>query len=504
MKQFKSATSQLFNKEYFMKTHFNSPNQQKGVAALFVTIMILLIATLGSLYASRNSYIAQKNATSLYQYDAALQAAEAGIVDLVPIIKNDLKILSTGVGTTTLLDKAPAVAATSCNPDPSAGGSYTLKKTFLAKNITLINSTRAGNNEPGLAYRIGLNITGSTLTATSVGCTSNSVTGTGSNVCSNSGTSKALVRNRIELGGSVTPPASALATRGHIDSKVSLVIQYPNAIKAMCGVLYGDGGSSSPQCDPTNALYNPANDPDNKFCLNFTKPKCASNACGEGMYIPDAGTGTNFTKKDTTLFTMTADDFFKANMGNRSREEMKSIAKSSGSFVDASGGCTQIAAAIVAAKTSATPLLWIEGDLTCATTATFPRDTSVIVNGNITSALNINNAFIYVKNVFQLGSINVTDGSVVVEDVWDALPLGDIVNIPLEPNLTVPNTDPLWNTYNYRNSRNDALWGKPPDTYENMKTKMSANGALNITYKAIKPELPPSAENGASGKWIDY
>ncbi|MBM5575156.1 pilus assembly PilX N-terminal domain-containing protein [Deefgea sp. CFH1-16] len=67
--------------------------KQNGVVALTTTIIILFIATLGVLYANKASFLFQKKSNNNYQYDMALQAAEYGITEIMPILANDMALL---------------------------------------------------------------------------------------------------------------------------------------------------------------------------------------------------------------------------------------------------------------------------------------------------------------------------------------------------------------------------------------------------------------------------
>ncbi|WP_348944494.1 hypothetical protein ABHF33_13835 [Chitinibacter sp. FCG-7] len=481
--------------------------KQKGVAALTVTTIILFIATIAIMYSNKASFVFQKNSSNNYQYDMALQAAEYGITDIMPILNNDLALLNdadtSNDGSTVFLEKNPVIAAgASCKADPSSSSPYSIKQSHQAKNIPLISSIT--NVAPGLAYNVLLQATGGKITAISTGCAGNTKADNDTGICAEDGNSNAIVRRVVDLGASLTPAKSAISARGYIDIDTTLTVDLNagETAKANCGILFGTGGkdkTDSPNnCDATTSgKWNPENDP--QFCLSTTQTN--SNANNNGFLQIRPTDSNKTTEFDSSLASTSADDFFASYFAGKTKSEIKAEAAQNGMVISPARCPT--AAEVTTIRNAATKILWLEGDLSLATACVSLYDSTgstpiaMVINGNLTGPNPLSmqqfsamNTFLYVKNVFLSTPVKITNGSIAIEENWDIDALGVIIkdagNNPVGSNAGA-------------NTMKDALSMNPQDSWNK-----TARGAIHIQYKPISVQISKPSSDKKPDNWIDY
>lgn len=220
---------------------------QQGVAALTVTILLTLIATVAAVYASKSSLITQKAAENSYQNVIAAQAAENGMNAYIEQLRLDMiELAKPTPGNTVLLKKAnpPTSGATGCGLTGSAIATYELKNPTEYLTAIISEVVAVGNVDQQSAYRVNAQFAANgTLNITSEGCTGNPSDDTGQAICSNSNLPKAILRKNIKTATSIDPGNNTLTVKGHMDSRTTLNISPIDTNKPpSCGVLYGDGG----------------------------------------------------------------------------------------------------------------------------------------------------------------------------------------------------------------------------------------------------------------------
>ena len=446
-----------------MPRYLNRISKQQGIAALVVTLLITLIATVATVYASRNSLISQKASDNSYQATVAAQAAENGMNDFIIQIQADMTELAKSTPNNALikiLKKAapPAAAAAGCALSGSATSQYELKNPtqYFTGSITPVNAISGVDQKS--AYRVNAEFAADgTLNIKSEGCVGNA--DTGANICSNDELAKSTLRKSIKTSTAIDPGNNAITLKNNIDARSTLNISaFDTTKKPSCGVMYGSGGQSA--CTPSQA---------NQYCLSM-----ASSTMSDTQTT---------SAKNTNLSTMNNDDYFKSFFGGMSKTEVKAEATKNGSVL---AGCP--GGSISTGK----KIIWIEGDVSGSCTFN-DSDAFVIVNGNVTGQVAaLSGAFIYANNVFQNGAINVV-GSVAVEGTWDVAGLGS----------TIP-VGSLGAGRPFTAIVNNIDDGINPD-HAAQAYDGTAGGALTISYKKIRYESPPeSGTSTRTGSWIDF
>lgn len=195
----------------------------------------------------------------------------------------------------------------------------------------------------------------------------------------------------------------------------------------------------------------------------------------------DISSITNKAGKDSTLATMTNENYFKSFFGGMTKAEVKLEAQKNGVVLNS-------------CPTSATgkKIIWIEGDLS-GNCAISDSDVFVVINGNVNGAVTaLSGAFIYANNLLQSGSMNVV-GSVAIEGVIDAavgntISAGSLTGV----NAGRPFSDMVNNKNDFEASGDQQVYG-------------SALGSLTMSYKKIRYDSPPGAGNSTrTGSWIDF
>ncbi|QZA76445.1 pilus assembly PilX N-terminal domain-containing protein [Deefgea tanakiae] len=444
-----------------------SISYQRGVAALIVTIMLGLIATLGAFYAQRSSDLTQKSSSNSYQNVAALQAAESGADAFIQLIQADLATLATAAPppatqpATNILVKTWGAggATTSC---ALSGGTLNVPYEFKAslkgtdpkefdsakyvQNIVAPVATISGVAQ-GIGWRAQAKIANGYLYIKSEGCVGNTGTVGDGNVCADTSLATAVVRRSIKMNGSIAPSNNALTIRKHIDTRTTLNISKKStSVAPACGVMYGDGGAGG-TCNPAT---------DAKGCLSL-------------LAFPSFTDVGKKAELDATVMALNDENYFKSFSGNLSTAEFKAM---SGTPVT---NCTQAAAVPASQK-----FIWWEGNLSAV--CTFPVGKFIVINGDVTSPMTAQGeSFVYVTgNVYQNGAMTI-EGSAAVAGIWDVGPLG---------------VDPAISGHPGLNGKTDAL-GALAHTH-------TSAGSLTISYVKTSFDLPTSSVTTTTGSWIDF
>ncbi|WP_148715143.1 pilus assembly PilX family protein [Chitinolyticbacter meiyuanensis] len=363
----------------------NRAARQNGAAALFVTLILVAIATIATMYANRSAYLFQKSSVNQYQYNMALGAAEAGMNAFIAQLEADLQQIETSTTpATTLIQSSSGGSSSSCAPG-SASSSFAFKNSYAATNdqvfdsdkyytglYSLVGTAISGVN-PGLGYRVQARFDGGVLSVISEGCAGN--TETGNNICSGD-VARAKVRRQLKVTGGFAIGDTAITVGNYADAWGAAHIT-ANAGRPLpsCSVLYGDsyayGGSQNYQCK----------------------------------------TGACPPEKNTALST----NLFSSLFNGQTKQQIKQVAGS-----NVFTGCPP-------ATSYSNKVVWIEGDLSssCAISGT---DMVIVINGAIRGQLQTTgSSFVYTNNVYGTGSFDIT-GSIAIEDSWDVAPLGQIIS----------------------------------------------------------------------------
>ncbi|UXY14225.1 pilus assembly PilX N-terminal domain-containing protein [Chitiniphilus purpureus] len=357
--------------------------RQRGAAALFVTLMLVAIATIATLYANRSAYLFQRSSVNQYQYNLALGAAEAGMNAFIAQVEADFQNINTT--STTIIEKdTGAGGATSCLPGSGASNVKFRNAYATANNqrfdgtkyftgtYDLVSSPASGVN-PALAYRVQGRLDGGVMSIISEGCMGN--TGSGHNTCSGE-VPRAKVRRQVKISGGISLGDTAVTIGNYGDTWQSIHVTATTAAKyPTCAVMYAnsfeDYGSTSYQCKAGTC------DPEDP------EPSLASNL---------------FTK----IF-------------GKSKSEIKTAAGA-----NVYTGCPPTG-------TYTSKIIWLEGDVTgtCTINAT---NSFIVINGAL-KPVNFNvvgSGFVYANNVYGEGTIDIM-GSIAVESTWDVAPEGQVI-----------------------------------------------------------------------------
>ncbi|WP_432720898.1 pilus assembly PilX N-terminal domain-containing protein [Jeongeupia wiesaeckerbachi] len=435
------------------------PIRQRGLATLAVTLILVFIATIAVLYASRNAFIFQKSSSNQYQYLKSFEAAEAGANELAAQVEADLALLSdsntSNDGSTIILQKSTAASGSgSCfsnlGQQPyefkapyAASGNTKLfaADRYFTQRVALLDST--GLSDPNLAYRARASIEGSKVNIYSEGCADESVATPTSNspACADGSQPKALIRRSAQLTGGITYGGSALTTKDYFDMRGSITVDKPNpaAPAPACAVLVGDS-----------------------YTFGGTQSLSAGSL-----------------EQNTGLNALSEADFFSKIFGGETKASLKAKADAGATaspptaIVVTDGSCPSSVASTV-------KLVWYEGNL--SSNCTIGGGKTVIVNGNITASVTVT-GFLYGQNVLLNGAAQVI-GAAAFGGYVDAAALGTLLPTYIGTNVTNGKTD-----------------GDNPS----LSTTHAAQGALHVTYdpSAIHPPTDITA-NSATGSWIDF
>lgn len=265
---------------------------QSGVAALGVTIVLLLVVSLMTLYANRAIWLEQRTSSNQFRSKEALEAAEAGLERMLSV----LGVRTSGTAAAELYDYLTK---------DSASGAYNL----VSPAVPLVGSP--GTNRM-FSVQLDL-ISGDTAPQKQF-----QITSTGGSDCSNVadiGTcqSRAIARIKVRLTGLVAkPPDSGLVVKNDTNlSGSSCVVNNTNSGKAIrtgSGSINvtggGGGGTSAKGCTGSNTTI-----------LDGTQN---AGAC--------SGTNPNTSCTDPSITPYTSgDDFFKS-FFDATKSEMQSVA----------------------------------------------------------------------------------------------------------------------------------------------------------------------------------
>lgn len=441
------------------KTYLRPPHYQQGVAALIVTLLISLIATVATVYTSKNSLLTQKGSSNNAQNMMAMQAAEEGIQTFVQQIRDDLAAIEDGAATGVVLMPDPdPTASTSCDPGGAAlpfmftatyhkGTTGTDKLVFKddkffdrpaaqSEMVRVVAETNLGLN-----YRVKAIMVGRDMFISSTGLAA--------------GGSEATVRKQITLNGGMSLGDSAMTVGGYFDMALAAhITANAGSALAKCSVNYGDS-----------------------YAITGTENyKCFKEGDANGQNCP----ASQSDKVKTGLFE---------SVFSKSKAELKASLPPSQILASCNGPIAGIP----------NKYLWIEGDATnCVVSG---ENSIVIVNGNIIGGIKLvdkvgvggaieykADGVVYAKNAYLDGETDVT-GSIYIENAVDVAELGTpITHIGGGlAGTTTPNTK---------------LDGQDADR----SFTHSGQGSLKITYKKYSGSDPDPDKTATSinSSWIDF
>lgn len=422
-------------------------SKQNGIATLVVTIILVLIATVATLYANRQAFIFQKTSANYYANSKAFEAAEAGANEFAARVLSDLNKISTATGTVEIIKVAVATGTTACHDNFFNAYSFhsDFADTTTPQNFATdryFSNRISGNGAPdalGLGYRVTAKMSGLNMVITSTGCADDSTTAPTNSApaCVTAGQPTATVTVTLPLKGRFNPNNAGFSIKGYADARGSLTSNDSNpATPGWCAIVSGDSFTRDGVTDGTITPYSDIKNltPDQYFEMYFGSPKSVIKAAA-------AAAGTVFN----------------------------------------TGACPTV---------TGNPLtVWIEGDFNPGACNISAKN--VIVNGNITgSTLNLKvQGLLYANNLYsQSGTISVLGAFALAGDL-DAAPLGQVFS-------NFDNTQP-----NAVNSKTDALLSDRATTH-------SLNGSTHVTYDPTKlgDPNPPSgiASQFKAGSWHDF
>jgi Tfp pilus assembly protein PilX len=265
--------------------HYSTYHQQRGVATLLMSMIILMVITFITLYTSRTVRMEQKIATNDYRGRMAFEAAETGI---------EAAMAAINAGWTRNLDVNPADGI----PDDVNGDGFPdLRATNVVFDVDL-NATEANNvNTLTLSNnsRVGV-----TLFDDSTGDLI--ITRVVSVGTSDDGTAQRTITQSIVI---VSPlpniPDTPLLTRGGVVIGGSATINNPEGHSTIwSGGPVDVGGNNT----TSTSIANPA-DPNYPNCLG------GSVACGLIQVSTNSVVGLDIIANDSSLANLSGPDFFR-------------------------------------------------------------------------------------------------------------------------------------------------------------------------------------------------
>ncbi|WP_373975765.1 hypothetical protein NT239_03140 [Chitinibacter sp. SCUT-21] len=465
--------------------------KQQGVAALTVTILLTLIATVAAVYASKSSLITQKAAENGYQNVLAMQAAELGATAVTKQIEADLTALAAAPAppspqpATNILIKSLGSGgggATGCALSGGAMSSpYEFKADYAGTDPKEFDSTKyvqatidpvsaVTNVTQGAGWRAQAKIADGYLYIKAEGCVGN--TAASPDICAAESLAKATVRRTIKLTGSIAPSNNALNIRRYMDTNSTFNLSTSSRVSTSapsCGVLMGDGGKTT-ACTENESGANQTG------CLVI------------GASINS--TGNPIGKKDPALSLMSPEDYFKSFSGGLSKAQIKALSTT----VTTQTELTNVPAS--------QKFIWWEGNTTGFTA---PAGKYIVINGNVTGTIAAQNgSFVYIAgNVLQNGAINI-QGSAAVEGIWDRIPgvpYEDPTKLGEKPPVMITPADAYYESAGVTRGPNSKTDGVNPAT----RDTLAGTGNLTISYEKTSFDLPPSGGLiSPTGSWIDF
>lgn len=231
-----------------MKTLFH----QRGVAALTVTLMLTLIATVFVLSTNKNSYLFQKTSVNHYQQTQAFEAAEAGAQATLLQMRRDIEAININANHDGLIlkksnSKTPsAPGINNCGWDSVSvnSGSYEYSEQFKKNNAIFSKKNNSlfqkigtfDINADNTAWRSSVDLSSGIVS--SEGCADED--NAQAPYCANtdSDQTSAVVRRGFDLPrkAEFNPKKIALTIKGHVDMSGSMSLD-PNS------------GQPTPECN---------------------------------------------------------------------------------------------------------------------------------------------------------------------------------------------------------------------------------------------------------------
>lgn len=421
--------------------------KQNGIATLAVTLILVLIATVATLYANRQAFVFQKTSANYYANSKAFEAAEAGANEFAARVLSDLNKISTGTGTVELIQAYVATGANACHDNffnaysfTPAFADSTVPQNFASNRF--FSNRISGNGAPdalGLGYRVTATMSGLNMVITSTGCADDNTTAPTNSApaCVTAGQPTAKVTMTLPLKGRFNPNKAGFSVKGYADSRGSITSNDSNpATPGWCAIVSGD---------------------------SFTR-----NGATDGAITPFSD-----------IKNLTQDQYFEMYFGSP-KSVIKAAATAAGTVYN-TGTCPTI---------TGNPLtVWIEGDFNPGSCNISAKN--VIVNGNIIgNSLNLQvQGLLYANNLYsKSGNISVLGALAIAGDL-DAAPLGQTF---ANNNGTQPN----------------AVNGKADAAIGDLFFTHSMNGSTHVTYDPTKlgdPNPPGGiASQFKAGLWHDF
>ncbi|MBM5570293.1 MULTISPECIES: pilus assembly PilX family protein [Deefgea] len=421
--------------------------KQNGIATLAVTLILVLIATVATLYANRQAFIFQKTSANYYANNKAFEAAEAGANEFAARIQSDLNIISTGGTGTEIITPTVATGATACRDNffnaysfvsdfaDSTSPNQFASDRYFSKRL----KENGAPDSLGLGFRVRAVMNGLSMTITSTGCADDS-TATPSNTapaCVTAGQPTATVSVVLPLKGRFNPNKAGFSVKGYADSRGSIT-------------------------------SNNSNPPTTGFCPIVSGDSFTRNGATDGTITPYSD-----------IAALTQDQYFEMYFGSP-KSEVKAAATAAGTVFNSSG-CPTV---------TGNPLtVWIEGDFNPGSCTISAKN--VIVNGNIIgNSLNLQvNGLLYANNLYsKSGTISVLGALAIAGDL-DAAALGQTFS-------------------NFDGTQPNAVNGKTDATNGALFSTHSMNGSTHVVYDPTKlgNPIPPggSASQFKAGLWRDF
>ncbi|MFC7419415.1 pilus assembly PilX N-terminal domain-containing protein [Iodobacter arcticus] len=229
---------------------------QKGVAALTVTLVLTLIATVFVLSTNKNSYVFQKTSVNHYQQVQAFEAAEAGAQATLLQMRRDIEAINLNANHDGIILKKvtssipPAPGTNNCGWDSVAvnSDSYDYSEQFKKNNYIFSKKTgslfqKIGTQEinaDNTAWRSSVDL--KTGMVSSEGCADES--SEQAPFCANTGSDQtaAVVRRGFDIPrkAEFNPKKIALTIKGHVDMSGSMSLDpHSGQPKPLCNVSTG-------------------------------------------------------------------------------------------------------------------------------------------------------------------------------------------------------------------------------------------------------------------------
>ncbi|MCB5195934.1 PilX N-terminal domain-containing pilus assembly protein [Deefgea salmonis] len=261
-------------------------HKQTGIATLAVTIILILIASIATLYANRQAFVFQKTSANYYANSKAFEAAEAGANEFAARVLSDLNKISTGTGTVELIQQTTASGPGACLTNffnaykftapyaDTANPNQFANDRFFSKRINTLGVADA----LGLGYQVTARMSGLNMTITSTGCADDSTTSPSNTApaCTTAGQPRATVTVTLPLKGVFNPSKSAFSIKGYADAFGAIsTLPASGQPAAACPIMSGDSFTHAGSVDATITPFASiaALTPDQYFESFFGAPK---------------------------------------------------------------------------------------------------------------------------------------------------------------------------------------------------------------------------------------